>query len=61
MMALDPRHVEMISIARGYGASANYTGSDGAIVAVCRDAAHRATVAAGLSAGGCETVSLSCT
>lgn len=61
MMALDPRHVEMISIARGCGASANYTGSGGAIVAVCRDAAHRARVSAALAAGGCETVSVSCT
>lgn len=56
MMALDPRHVEMISIAGGCGASANYTGSGGAIVAVCRDPPHRAAVAAALRAGGCETV-----
>jgi len=57
MMALDPRHLEMISIARGCGASANYTGSGGAIVAVCRDPAHRAFVAEALTAAGCETVS----
>jgi glucuronokinase len=47
MLALDPRHVEMIECARAAGASANYAGSGGAIVAVCRDAEHR---------GRCETL-----
>ena len=46
MMPLDPRHAEMIALARRAGAAANYTGSGGAIVAVCRDAAHRESVAA---------------
>ena len=44
MMALDPLCVEMIEAARGAGASANYTGSGGAIVAVCRDEAGTAEV-----------------
>lgn len=46
MLDLDPRCVEMVSVARACGASANYTGSGGAIVVVspdrCRlDAAQR--------------------
>lgn len=48
LMRLDPRHVAMISTARESGAGANYTGSGGAIVAVCRDEAHRAAVLAAL-------------
>lgn len=57
MMALDPRHVEMIDGARAAGASANYSGSGGAIVAVCHDAPP-ARVAAGLAALGCETLTV---
>ncbi len=56
MLALAPRHVEMIEIARGCGASANYTGSGGAIVAVCNDERHRESVALALAQAGCETV-----
>ena len=41
MLELDPRHVEMIACARTAGASANYTGSGGAIVAVCADEVAR--------------------
>jgi GHMP kinases C terminal len=52
MMPLDPRHVEMIELARGAGATANYTGSGGAIVAVCRDEDHRDEVALALRADG---------
>jgi glucuronokinase len=37
LMDLDPFCVEMIETARACGASANYTGSGGAIVAACRD------------------------
>jgi shikimate kinase len=44
MLELDPRCVEMIETARAAGACANYTGSGGAIVAVCRDEQHRAEV-----------------
>jgi hypothetical protein len=58
MMALDSRHVEMIQIARRAGAGANYTGSGGAIIAICGNLPHRAAVAQALSDGGCETVLL---
>jgi glucuronokinase len=57
MMTLDPRHVSMIERARACGASANYTGSGGAIVAVCRDESHQDEVARSLGAAGCGTVS----
>jgi glucuronokinase len=50
MMALDPSLVEMVRLARGAGAAANYTGSGGAIVAACRDGDHRLEVAAALRA-----------
>jgi hypothetical protein len=53
MLPLDPRHVEMVEVARESGAAANYTGSGGAIVAVCDDPAHRERVAAHLRAVGC--------
>ncbi len=58
MMSLDPRHVEMVSVARAAGAAANYTGSGGAIVAVCRDEAHREAVARQLRSAGCGVVLL---
>ncbi len=44
MLRLDSRHVEMVAIARAAGAAANYTGSGGAIVAVCTSVRHRAAV-----------------
>jgi glucuronokinase len=47
---LDPRCVEMVELARRHGASANYTGSGGAVVAVCDrglKAAERALIEAG--------------
>jgi glucuronokinase len=56
MMTLDPRHVEMVSIARRCGAAANYTGSGGAIVCVCRDSRHRVAVGRALRDAGCGTV-----
>jgi glucuronokinase len=59
LMALDPRHVEMIVTARAGGAAANYTGSGGAIVAVCLDAEHRAAIERALRAIGCSTVGVS--
>jgi glucuronokinase len=55
MLALSPRHVEMIDVARERGASANYTGSGGAIVAVCSDEGHREAVALALAQVGCGT------
>jgi glucuronokinase len=53
MVALQPRHVAMIETARAAGAAANYSGSGGAIVAVCRDHEHRETVSAALRQLGC--------
>jgi glucuronokinase len=37
IMSLDPAHVEMIEVARANKASANYTGSGGAIIALAPD------------------------
>jgi glucuronokinase len=37
IIELDERCVRMVEVAREHGAAANYTGSGGAIVAVCRD------------------------
>lgn len=51
---LDPAHVEMIEVARSCGASANYTGSGGAIVVLPPD--RRAADA--LTALGCTIVAL---
>jgi glucuronokinase len=56
MIDLDARHVAMIERARASGAAANYTGSGGAIAAVCRDQSHRAEVTAALRELGCGTV-----
>jgi galactokinase/mevalonate kinase-like predicted kinase len=55
MMELDARHVAMIDRARACGAGANYTGSGGAIAAVCRDETHRTEVTAALRELGCGT------
>jgi glucuronokinase len=52
LLPLDERHVAMIEIARAQGASANYTGSGGAIVGCCRDDSHRARVIAALVQAG---------
>jgi mevalonate kinase len=46
----------MVERARSLGASGNYTGSGGAIVACCRNGRHLEQVSAGLSAAGCETL-----
>jgi hypothetical protein len=56
MMALDPRHVEMIRAARTAGAGANYAGSGGSIVCVCRDEAHRRNVLDALRAEACTAI-----
>jgi glucuronokinase len=55
MLELDSRCVAMVLAARGAGAAANYTGSGGAIVAVCGDPAHAAEVARALERTGCAT------
>jgi glucuronokinase len=53
LLPLDPLCVEMVDAARACGASANYTGSGGAIVAVCRDESHADRVSAALETLGC--------
>lgn len=58
LLALDPRHVKLVERARALGAGANYTGSGGAVVAVCRDQAHSAAVARALAAVGCGTLAV---
>lgn len=55
ILALDPRHIEMIRCARACGASANYAGSGGAIVAVCAPDG-RGPVARELRQLGCGTL-----
>jgi glucuronokinase len=52
-LEFDPRCVRMIELARAAGAAANYTGSGGAIVAVCRDEQHAGEVAGALERIGC--------
>jgi glucuronokinase len=56
MIALEQRHVEMIECARALGASANYTGSGGAIIGVCSDQTQRQAAIAALAAIGCATL-----
>ncbi len=58
LLVLDPRHVDLVERARALGAGANYTGSGGAVAAVCRDQAHAATVARALAELGCGTLAL---
>jgi glucuronokinase len=56
MLALDARHVELIELARGAGAAANYAGSGGAIVCLCRDQRQRLAVGEALLAARCEVI-----
>lgn len=57
LLMLDHRCVEMVEVARAAGASANYTGSGGAIVALCDERERGlAEVEEALRARGCETV-----
>jgi glucuronokinase len=56
IMELDPRCLEMVQVARRHGASANYTGSGGAIVAACRDPGHLHAVERALADVGSLTV-----
>jgi glucuronokinase len=57
MLDLDERHLAMIECARACGASANYTGSGGAIAAACRDDSHLDEVIGALRQIGCDAVS----
>ena len=54
VMDLDHRHVEMVEVARANGASANYTGSGGAVVVLADD--DRAVRA--LERNGCRILTL---
>lgn len=56
MLELDPRHVAMIELARAAGAGANYAGSGGGVVCVCRDATHQADVFDALTLAGCTAL-----
>jgi glucuronokinase len=56
LLALDPRCVEMVEVARSHRAGANYTGSGGAIVAVCRNQLHAGEVREALARIGCRVV-----
>lgn len=56
MLALEPRHVEMIECARACEGGANYTGSGGAIVGVCRDERQRERALAALERIGVQTL-----
>ena len=58
VMALESRHVALVHRARALGAHVNYTGSGGAIVAVCRHGGHAREVASELGAGGYGTLSV---
>ena len=58
IMALDPRHVAMVQAARAAGAAANYSGSGGAIVCVCRDERHRRECDRALRSLACKTATL---
>jgi GHMP kinases C terminal len=58
ILELDPRHVALIDCARREGAAANYTGSGGAIVAVCRDHAHRDQTLAALGRNGSPSITV---
>jgi len=58
MVALHPGHVEMVRMAHAAGAAANYSGSGGAIVAVCSDAEHREHVKTELAQLGCDVLSV---
>lgn len=58
IVALDPRHVEMVELVRSLGASANYSGSGGALAGSCRDAKQRERVLARLRSLGCGAIAL---
>jgi glucuronokinase len=56
IVELDARHVAMVARARLLGASANYTGSGGAIVGACRDGHHRQELLAALREDGATAI-----
>jgi glucuronokinase len=56
LLELEPRHVAMVTVARAAGAAANYSGSGGAVVAVCDGQPHRERVLAALCEHGCRVL-----
>lgn len=56
MLTLDERHVSMIELARTLGASANYTGSGGAIIGCCGEDEDRTSVIAALRDAGHQAI-----
>ena len=54
VMTLDPDHLEMIDVARAHGASANYTGSGGAVIVLAADQTARTA----LESLGCGVLEL---
>jgi glucuronokinase len=56
LLALDPRHVRLVEIARLAGARANYAGSGGAITAIPADGRELDAVRTALDREGCEVV-----
>jgi glucuronokinase len=56
MLALHPRHVQMIECARACGVGANYTGSGGAVVGVCTDERQRRHAIDALTKIGAATI-----
>lgn len=61
MIELDPRCVEMVELARRCGVSANYTGSGGAIVAVCVQSDQLESAERALVEAGCEVARIAAT
>lgn len=56
LVELDPRHVEMVEIARAHGASANYAGSGGAVVGTLGDPEAFAGLRRALAQRGCVAI-----
>jgi glucuronokinase len=58
MIDLAPDHVEIVEMARAQGAHANYTGSGGAIVALCPTSSIESATRQSLKSLGCTVVSV---
>jgi glucuronokinase len=56
IVELDPRHAQMIELARSLGAPANYAGSGGAIVGIRPESAHSNDLRAAFAKEGCEVI-----
>lgn len=54
LLRLDPRHLEMVDVARGCGAAVNSTGSGGSIVALAPNESVERKTRLGLSQIGCD-------